>query len=149
MKTYGKSNPYKVIGNDNGGILSRVSFVLVTLILIGSVLFFLLENQRKVNKYHHRKAIELSDYGLQQIMVQVGEYLGDDPAKIKGIAKTEYDEGWYSVKVKILPADSVLTLAIESKGHSGSQEAVRKENIFLYRSTGEDDSEIWLPKQNR
>lgn len=149
MKSCGKSYPYKIMGNCNGGIPSRVTFVLITLIIIGSVLFFLLENQRKVNKYHHRKAIELSDYGLQQMMVQVGENLGDDPTKIKGIAKIEYDEGWYKVNVKILQEDSVLTLAIESKGRSGSQEAVRKMNVFLYRSIVEGDSVIWLPKQNK
>lgn len=149
MKSCGKSYPYKIIGNCNGGIPSRVTFVLITLIIIGSVLFVLLENQRKVNKYHHRKAIELSDYGLQQMMVQVGENLGDDPTKIKGIAKIEYDEGWYKVNVKILQEDSILTLAIESKGHSGSQEAVRKMNVFLYRSIVEGDSVIWLPKQNK
>ena len=149
MKVCGTDNPYKSITNCNGGIPSRVTFVLITLIIIGSVLFLLLENQRKVNKYHHRKAIELSDYGLQQMMVQVGEHLGNDPTKIKGIVKTEYDEGWYKVDVTISQKDSVLTLAIESKGHSGSQEAVRKENIFLYRSIVEGDSAVWLPKQNK
>ena len=149
MTLCNKNYSYKTIGNCNGGIPSRVTFVLITLIIIGSVLFFLLENQRKINKYHHRKAIELSDYGLQQMMVQVGEYLGGDPTKIKGIEKTEYDDGWYKVDVEILPKDSVLTLAIESKGHSGSQDAARKENIFLYRSVVEGDSVIWLPKQQK
>ena len=149
MKVSGRNFSGKNIFNCNGGIPSRVTFVLITLIIIGCVIFFLLENQRKINKYHHRKAIELSDYGLQQMMVLVGEYLGGDPTKIKSIEKTEYNDGWYKVDVEIVQKDSLLTLAIESKGHSGSQDAVRKEDIYLYRSVVEGDSVIWLPRQHK
>ncbi len=138
----------KVLNSSKGGIWSRVTFVIITLVVIGSVLFLFLENQGKINKYHHRKAIELSDYGLMQMMEQVGEHLREDPTKITGIEKTEYDEGWYKVEVTISQKDTALTLAIESKGHSGSQEAVRKENILLYRSTIEGDS-VWLPQQSK
>jgi len=139
---------FQAFNNRKGGIRSRVTFVIITLVVIGSVLFLFLENQRKINKYHHRKAIELSDYGLQQMMEQVGEHLRKDPTKIAGIEKTEYDEGWYKVEVTISQKDTVLTLAIESKGHSGSQEAVRKENVLLCRTTVEGDS-VWLPQQSK
>ena len=148
MKSCGKSYSYKIIGNCNGGIPSRVTFVLITLIIIGSVLFVLLDNDRKISKYNHEKAIIISEYGFQEMMEQVGKYLRDDPSKIKDIEKTEYDEGWYKVDVSTSLDDSILTLIVKSEGNCGNQSLVKKDSIFLIRSFRDDDS-VWMRKQNR
>lgn len=147
MKSCGKSYSYKIIGNCNGGIPSRVTFVLITLIIIGSVLFVLLDNDRKISKYNHEKAIIISEYGFQQAMQQAYTQLNDNK-KIKGIEKTEYDEGWYKVDVSSSLSDSILILIVESEGNCGNQSVVKKENISLIRSFRDDDS-VWVHRENK
>ncbi len=142
-KTYNR-----IADSDTGGMSLRILLVAVTLILIGGSLFFLLEKQKKVNRINHRKAIELSDYGFQQVMEQTFEKLQNDPEQITGIAKTEYNRGWYKVSVSTTRKDSTLLLAIESEGCSGKQSVVQERNIILFRTFFEGDS-VWMPEMKR
>lgn len=140
MKFYKKNNLHRILNGYYGGIPFRILLVFSTLIVIGIVVFFMLEYQKKINKIDHRKAIELSDYGIQKVMEQAS-----DPAQIKGIIKTEYNGGWYKVDVSTSRSDSTLLISIESEGSSGTQSVVQEKNICFYRSIIDGDS-VWVPK---
>lgn len=148
MEIINKKHSYsRVLKSCNGGIRSRVTFAIITLVVIGSVLFLFLENQRKLNKYNYEKAIMISEYGFQQAMQQAYRQLNNN-AKIEGIEKTEYDEGWYEVEILSSRKDSILTLAVKSKGSCGKQSVVKEESIPLVRSFKDNDS-VWIRKQDR
>jgi hypothetical protein len=136
----------KVLDSKYGGIRSRVSFAIITLVVIGSVLFLFLENQRKLNKYNYEKAIMISEYGFQQAMQQAYKQLNSNET-IEGIEKTEYDEGWYEVDMSSSRKDSILTLIVRSKGMCGKQSVVKEESIPLIRSFKDNDS-VWILKQD-
>ncbi len=142
MRIKYNSNSSEKFISCSGGISFRILLILVTLILIGCSLFLLLENQKKKNKIFHRKAIELSDLGIQQIMENISDKLNSDPSQIQSIPKTEYGEGWYKVEVSATRKDSILSLIIKSEGNVESQSAMRKESIYLKRSVVNGDS-VW------
>ncbi len=138
----------RTAGRNSGGISFRILLVAVTMILVGGSLFILLEKQKRGNRMDHRKAIELSDYGFQQVMEQAFEKLQNDPEQITGIARTEYNKGWYRVSVSTARKDSTLTLAIESEGCSGKQSVVQNKNIILLRTCVDGDS-VWMPEMKK
>ena len=147
MEIITMKHPYvKVLDSKYGGIRSRVTFAIITLVVIGSVLFLFLENQRKLNKYNYEKAIMISEYGFQQAMQQAYKQLNNNE-KIEGIDKTEYDEGWYEVDMSSSRKDSILTLIVKSKGICGKQSVVKEESIPLIRSFKDNDS-VWILKQD-
>lgn len=137
-----KYSNLNALKNSWGGIRSRVTFVIITLVVIGSVLFLFLENQRKLNRYNYEKAIMISEYGFQQAMQRIYMQLNNN-MEIEGIEKTEYDEGWYEVEFSSSRKDSILTLVVRSKGRCGKQSVVKKESIPLVRSFKDKDS-IWI-----
>jgi len=129
---------------DSGGIPFRILLVVLTLIIVGGSLYVLLESQKRKNKIDHRKATELSEYGLQLFMEQILEKLNTE-GDIEGIQKTDYDDGWYRVTVETSRSDTALHLTILSEGGSGKQVVERTQKITLYKSK-EDDNAQWRPK---
>ena len=145
MKCRNRKRLCRMLFNNSGSILSRIIIALVTLIIIGGALYFLLKKNEEINKDDHRKAEVISDYGLQLIMTRINESLNDDPVKIGNIEKTEYDQGFYEVIVRSGLKDSILTLSVESKGYCGDQSFSRKETVVLCRTTV-DGQTVWAPE---
>lgn len=147
MKKNTEWTPFTFLLSSTGGIPFRILLVVLTLLIVGGSLYVLLEKQKEESAIDHRKATELSDYGLQQFMEQILEKLQANKS-IEGIKKTDYNGGWYRVTVTASRSDSVLTLAIESEGCSGKQTVARNEKITLYRSVVDGDS-LWIPQALR
>ncbi len=139
-----KNKIVEILISNRGGVPIRILFILVTFLLIGGSLFLMLENQKNKNKIAHRKAIELSDYGLQQMMMKISEQLNDDPSQIQGINKTEFNEGWYTVAVSVTQESDILTFSIESEGHVGTQSGLQKRKVTLKQSVVDGDT-TWMP----
>ena len=126
-----------------GGISIRILFIIFTLAVLASSVYFLLEKQRKASEINHRKAVELCEYGFQQFMQQLIKKLNDN-ASITGIKRTDYDGGWYKVDVSSKRKGSQLILNITSIGSKGTQSATKEEVIYLTRSVLNGDS-LWTP----
>lgn len=145
MKKNKRNSDSPLLFRCNGGIPFRILLILFTLLLVGGSLFFMLENQKKKNKIEHRKALELSDYGFQELGKKAfnGE-TGIDPEKIEGIEKKEHEGGWYAVTVSTTRNDSILSVVIESEGGFGTQSAVQKKTIQFKREVLNTDDSIWV-----
>ena len=136
---------YTLLKSD-GGIPLRILLILITLSLVGGSLFFMLENQKKINKINHRKAVELSDYGFQELGKKAFDNAtGVDPEKIEGIARTEYDGGWFAVSVSTTRKNDVLSVEIKSEGRYDTQSAVQKKTITFRRETLDSGDSAWVP----
>ncbi len=146
MKSDSKRKIYKFLYCERGSISSRIVLVFLTLLIIGTSVVFLLENQKKNRREYHRKAMQLSDYGFQQVMEQGKEAVSKNPENIKGIEKTQYNEGWYKATVKTSKMDSTFLLNIVSEGHCGTESVIQNKKIFLSRKIIDEDT-IWVVQQ--
>lgn len=140
-----KNNTLKNQFNICGGVSFRIILVAATLCLIGGSMFFIIDKQNKKSKTNHRKAIELSDYGFQFVMERESLQLSKDPSKIKGVERTEYNNGWYKVSITTTLVDSLYKIDIESKGTSGAQTVIQKKKITLKKLVDTDEI-VWIPQ---
>lgn len=126
-----------------GGIQFRIVMVLITLLLIGASMFLLLESQKHHSKIDHRKAIELSDYGFQQVMENLLDQLNSGKP-VSSIKPTDYNGGRYKVTVTTEQQDSTLVLRIKSEGSCGTQTVVKNEKVIVQRLINNADT-TWAP----
>ncbi len=146
MKLKKNIHSNQILRGCNGGVPFRILMIIFTLLLVGGSLFFMLENQKKKNKIDHRKAIELSDYGFQELGKKTfNEEERINPEKIVGIEKKEHDGGWYAVTVSTSRSDTILSVLIESEGKFGTQSSVQKKTIQFKREILDDVDSIWVP----
>lgn len=104
---------FEQIRHRQGGIILQLILTIVTLVLIGGTMFFLLSEDREKQQIYHRKAISISEYGLQDAL----QSLHDNPSWNGKNGKTECDDGWYRVKIRRTMKADTLLLSIISEGH--------------------------------
>ncbi|MBN1981224.1 MAG: hypothetical protein JW795_06810 [Chitinivibrionales bacterium] len=125
-------------------VFLRIVWAGLTLLSVGIVVYSALNYQQRESVFNHRKAIELCDYGLQKVFESSFTALSTDPTAIGSIAKTSYNGGWYSVKVTVIPNDSLCTITLISEGHMASQSVKQTKNVQLRRSF-ENGQAVWVP----
>jgi hypothetical protein len=117
-----------------GGVRIRILVALLTLIAVGTMLGLVLKNHQRTLRINHRKAQEVSDFGLQQAMMR----LHGNPDWNEGIPRTEYDGGWFEVSLARRNSGDTLFLTVAVTGGSGS--VVRNQVIELFRLANERET---------
>ena len=98
--------------SETGGVILRIVIALMTLIVIGGAIYGVLYSRLQDQQTYHRKALEVSEYGLMLAL----EQLHNEPSWRAGFEKTPYDEGWYKVTVKEREENGKILLEITSLG---------------------------------
>lgn len=123
--------------SERGGMLLRMVMLLVTLVIMGSAIFWMLHTHQLRQKSEYRKAVEIAEYGLLQALQELQEH----PAWLAGYLDTPYNEGHFSVTVKPqVVDDSIAQLCVESTGRLGS--ATHKRTCLLARVIQNTDT-VW------
>ncbi len=123
-------------GDYQGGIALRVLLIAISFVVVGGSIIWILQNFQRNQETNQRKALHISEYGLQRAL----EHLAENPSWSGGIPKTPSDGGWYEVEVKRDTVGNREELRIVSSGHSGS--VVRRKTAVLSRTRGSPDS-VW------
>jgi hypothetical protein len=135
-----------------GGLKLQIVFVIFTIAVIGSFIYFFIQRDGELNEVNHRKAIELSDYGMQVVGKTLVSEKGNDvvytnPWSLKSVARTELNNGWYMVTIKVDGSDSAVMLKVSSIGYYGSQENSQYRVLKLHRRIDMPAGDtIWLPE---
>jgi hypothetical protein len=122
----------------------RIIWASMTLVIVGGIVYYVLDYQQRESVFNHRKAIELCDYGLQKIFETSFAALSSDPTRIASIEKTIHNGGWYKVEVTVIPRDSLCTITLVSEGHMASQSVRQTKNVQLRKSLEQGDV-VWVP----
>jgi hypothetical protein len=124
---------------ESGGMGIRVALALGTLLVVGTLIATLLQNNGRQQLEAHRKAVTISEYGLQIAL----DKLQTQPSWTDGIEKTPYDGGWYSVSLRRFTLRDTMLLEIKSEGHLG--DAADSKECLLARCMMNGDS-AWAPR---
>ena len=121
-----------------GGVVVRALIVVVTLCIVGGAIYYLLLSFGRDQEAYHRKALAISEYGLQVVLQQLQS--GASVSEV--VPKTEYDKGWYRVTFdKYLRSDTMF-LDVRAEGHAGSES--EKRECILFREIRGGDT-MWVP----
>jgi hypothetical protein len=127
---------YKV-DNSRGGVAVQILLAVVTLGIIAGVMVATLLREREKQQVYHRKVIAIAEYGLMEALQKINE----DPSWMGSTKKTDYDDGWYKVKVRSYTKSDTSFISIVSiaqvKAISDSQKCI------LYRDVVDGDS-VWI-----
>ncbi len=115
----------------------RILVAVLTLVVVGGAVVGLLRSKQQSLQVHHRKALEISEYGLMQALV----HLRETPSWRTGLAKTEYNEGSYKVKLKENSDETGRFLTITSIGKSGT---VKQEKKIILRMEISNSDTSWV-----
>ncbi len=126
----------------SGGVSLRIVLALATLAVVGVSIVYLLQTQQKRLQVHHRKALEISEFGLFQAL----QRLRNDPDWRSGLDTTAYNEGWFVVRVHPQPDSAAPVLHVVSEGHSGS---VSQTKTMILRKEPADGDSVWVRREMR
>jgi hypothetical protein len=99
-----------------GGVGFRVLWIIVSVVVFGLAIVFLLSTHQNNQERYSRKALEISEYGLMCVL----ETLGKKPSWNEGFSKIPYEDGWFSASlVRHVKGDSLMC-AVEATGHIGN-----------------------------
>jgi hypothetical protein len=132
-----KAHRFSSIRNSSGGIRLRAAIVLITLCIVGGAIYQLLHSFGQKQQVDHRKALAISEYGLQVALQQAptGSTLPS------AIPKSGYDDGWYQVTTQKRVENDTLFCTVTSQGHFGS--ATERRTCILRLEISGDDS-LWV-----
>lgn len=123
----------------HGGIVFRVIIAFTTLLLIGAALYSIIMNYQENGQEYHRKAIEISEYGMLLSLQKINE----KPSWRDGFKKTEYENGFFTVELHPHYHGQTLYMTIISRGELKSVVEERQIQLML-QVTGADSS--WVPQ---
>jgi type II secretory pathway component PulK len=126
---------HKRRNSDFGGIGVRVLLAVFTLIVIGVAIAFMLKTAQQRQQESHRKAEQISLFGMQTAL----EKVGSDPSWKGGFDRVSYDGGWYSVSVRRFKTGDTLMLELKSEGHMGNV-SDSKSCLFAWSDSA------WVPR---
>ena len=139
----GKKGMVKTLKNvalrDNyGGVLARVLLALVSLLVVGLAVTWVIMSFQKEQKAHQRVAMELSDHGLLEAL----QKLQESPSWDEGFQKTAHRDGWFSVSILKHTRENETIMSVESTGQSGS---VTKKRSYSLKLTIDDQGDsLWI-----
>ena len=140
MKT--KEDDNNTTDSQHGGIIFRIIVAFTTLFLIGVVIYSLIQNFQQNGQEYHRKAIELSEYGMLLTLQKINE----SPSWREGFRKTSYENGFFAVDLRPYLQEQTLFMTIISRGQINS--VTEERQIVLRLEIGGSDSS-WVPTEMR
>lgn len=99
--------------SERGGIRVRILLAIFSLFIIGAAIAFMLKTAQERQQENHRKAEQISLFGMQTALEKVGA----EPAWNGGLDRVTYDGGWYSVSLRRFKAADTTMLELKSEGH--------------------------------
>lgn len=127
----------KNIRDQNGGVVVRVIFITVSLILVAVAIFWFLQKGLEEQERQDRKAVEISEYGLLMALDKIRTV----PSWCEHIGKTEYESGWYEVNIDRKVIHDTTFLFVESLGSMGA--LTKKQECMLRLEVNGSDS-AWV-----
>ncbi len=125
--------------NSRGGVAVQILLAVVTLGIIAGIMVFTLLKEREKQQVYHRKVIAIAEYGLMEALQKIN----GDPSWTGSGQKTDYDDGWYRIKVRPYTKSDTSFISIVSEGHI--QSITDSQKCVLYRSVVNGDS-VWVRK---
>jgi len=123
-----------------GGVIFRVIIAFTTLIIIGVLIYSLIQNYQQNGQEYHRKAIELSEYGMLITLQKINEM----PSWQEGYKKTSYESGFFSVELRPYLQDQTFYMTIVSRGYINN---VTEERQIVLRLQVNGTDSTWVPEQ--
>lgn len=125
--------------NSRGGVAVQILLAVVTLGIIAGIMVFTLLKEREKQQVYHRKAVAIAEYGLMEALQEINR----DPSWKGSGEKTDYDNGWYRIKVSSYTKADTSFISIVSEGNI--QSITDSQKCVLYRSVANGDS-LWMRK---
>jgi hypothetical protein len=125
-----------------GGVAIRVILALLTLVAVGIVVVFLVRSTQQKQQVHHRKALQISEFGLLEAL----QKLQENPSWRAGFPRTGYSDGWYAVDLTVVEEGDNDTLVVKSTGHSGPVSRYQISQLTLSLIQGDS---IWVQRSLR
>lgn len=125
-----------------GGVIFRIMAAFTTLIIIGALIYSLIQDYQQNGQEYHRKAIELSEYGMLLTLQKINE----KPSWREGYKKTCYESGFFSVELRPNLQNQTLYMTIISRGYMNS---VTEERQIVLMLQVEGTDSTWIPQQMR
>jgi hypothetical protein len=122
--------------SEGGGVWVRAVLATITLAAIGVLIAVMLRHSGQLQEANHRKAVGISEYGLQAAL----QKLQESPSWTEGFARTPCDGGWYTVSLRRFARDDTVMLSIKAEGSMGAVSEVKE--CLLARIPGTRDS-LW------
>ncbi|NLL13304.1 MAG: hypothetical protein GX267_07865 [Fibrobacter sp.] len=132
----------KAICLQQGGVIFRIIAAFTTLIIIGALIYSLVQDYQQNGQEYHRKAIELSEYGMLLTLQKINE----KPSWREGYKKTSYEDGFFSVELRPSLQEQTLFMTIVSRGYMNS---VTEERQIVLMLQVEGNDSTWIPQQMR
>jgi hypothetical protein len=123
---------------ERGGVGIRMVLAVVTLAVIGVAIAVALKQVGQRQEANHRKAVRISEYGLQEAL----QKLQEQPSWREGFNNISCDGGAYTVSLRRVVRNDTVFLAITSEGIMGAVSDVKE--CRLARFPGSADS-AWVP----
>lgn len=127
--------------NSNASIHFRILLAILTLLIVGGAVVGILRSKQQSFHIQHRKALEISEYGLMSALT----HLHENPSWRDGLPKTKYNDGWYRVELKENGRGKIHLLTVTSVGGCGSVRQIKK--MVLQRYLNDQDTS-WVPYTN-
>ncbi len=121
----------------NGGVGIRIVWIIISLCIIATAIVLLFHVHQNDEERNIRKAMEISEYGLLNVL----ELLGTKPSWTEGFSKTSYNGGWYSAKLTRREKGDTVLLYVETTGHIGT---VSKKQECVLRLTIMENDSSWV-----
>ncbi len=142
-KTTAVTSDNRIMCSCKGGVSLRVCLALVTLLAVGALIFVALDTFSKRQDEHHRKAVHMSEQGLERSLQRFGmsHWTWKD-----GFERTYVDEDeseWYEVTIQEIQEDGTALLVFESTGGSGGVRNVIRRAFELVVEEGDT---LWRPR---
>jgi hypothetical protein len=128
--------------SENGGVATRVVLAAVTLAIVGVFIAMALQYAGEQQEANHRKAVRISEYGLQAALQKIQE----TPSWVDGFERTPCGGGCYKVSLRRFVRNDTVMLAITSEGTMGTVSDVKE--CLLSRPADNPDS-AWVPQNIR
>jgi len=126
----------------HGGVKTLVVLAVLTLVIVGVAIGLVMNSYQRMQPIHHRKALMISDYGLQLAL----ERLIETPSVLDDISKTPYLDGWYKVTMASSDSASERYLTVSVLGHAGNQ---TRTQICRLRLAIDGVDSIWVQQDIR
>lgn len=141
IKKMKKTDEERATYLQHGGVIFRILIAFTTLVIIGVLIYSLIQNYQQNGQEYHRKAIELSEYGMLITLQKINE----TPSWREGYKKTSYESGFFSVELRpSLLQDQTLLMTIVSRGYMND---VTEERQIVLRLQVEGTDSTWVPEQ--
>jgi hypothetical protein len=137
--------PYHYIRScrgEHGGVGIRILCIAASVVVVALAIFWFLDKGQQDQEVLNRKAVETSESGLLMAL----QRLKDSPSWCEGLARTEYESGWYTVSVKRQAGGDTTFLVVESVGHAG--QVSRRQGCVLRLEKNGNDS-VWVRQSIR